>query len=90
MDRELMISDPDGSTQIQILFHNSFNSDLIKLRPLKNFQFCSIFRRAQILTTGIHEVFRGLKFVPNTEMAQKGMFFKGLNFLLTSEDEMFR
>jgi hypothetical protein len=31
-----------------------------------------------ILTTGIHWVFRGLKFEPDAEIGQKGMFCKGL------------
>ena len=47
-------------------------------RPLKNIQFCLRSRKAKILTTGIHEVFRGLKFAPDTEIGQKGMFFKGI------------
>jgi hypothetical protein len=41
---------------------------LIKGRPLKNVQFCSSSRKAKILTTGIHRVFRGLKFEPDTEI----------------------
>jgi hypothetical protein len=36
-----------------------------RLRPLKNAQFCSSSRKAKILTTGIHLVFRGLKFEPD-------------------------
>ncbi|RZB36094.1 MAG: hypothetical protein SRB2_02503 [Desulfobacteraceae bacterium Eth-SRB2] len=31
-----------------------------------------------ILTTGIHGVFRGLKFEPDAEIGQKGAFCKGL------------
>jgi hypothetical protein len=39
--------------------------------------FCSISRKAKILTTGILEVFRGLKFEPDTEIGQKGPFMDG-------------
>jgi len=35
------------------------------MRPLKNVNFCSSSRKAIILTTGIHGVFRGLKFEPD-------------------------
>jgi len=48
------------------------------LRPLKNAQFWSSSRKAIILTTGIHWVFRGLKFEPDAGIGQKGTFFKGL------------
>jgi hypothetical protein len=48
------------------------------LRPLKNVRFFSRSRKAKILTTGIHRVFRGLKFEPDTEIGQKRAFFKGL------------
>jgi hypothetical protein len=40
--------------------------------------FCSSSRKAIILTTGIHEVFRGLQFEPDTGIGQKGAFCKGL------------
>ena len=46
-------------------------------RPLKNRYFCSSSRKAIILTTGIHRVFRGLKFETDTEIGQKGVFCKG-------------
>ncbi len=49
------------------------------MRPLKNFHFCSSSRKGKILTTGKHRVFRGLKFEPDVEIGQKGVFFKGLN-----------
>ena len=48
------------------------------MRPLKNANFCSSSRKAKILTTGIHLVFRGLKFESDTEIGQKGAFCKGL------------
>ena len=35
------------------------------MRPLKNVQFCPRSRKAKILTTGIHRVFRGLEFEPD-------------------------
>ena len=43
-------------------------------------------RKAIILTTGIHGVFRGLKFEPDAEIGQKGAFCKGLskNLALTT------
>ena len=47
------------------------------LKPLRRFQFCSISRRTQLLTTGIPVVFRGLKAVSNTEIGQKGKLVKG-------------
>ena len=37
-------------------------------------KFCSILRKAKILTADIHVVFRGLKFEPDTEIGQKGPF----------------
>jgi hypothetical protein len=33
-----------------------------------------------MLTTGIHKVFRGLKFEPNVGIGKKGAFFKGLEY----------
>jgi len=48
------------------------------MRPLKNVNFCLSSRKAIILTTGIHLVFRGLKFEPDAEIEQKGAFCKGL------------
>ena len=39
--------------------------------------FCSISRKAIILTEDIHVVFRGLKFEPDTEIGQKGPFMDG-------------
>jgi len=47
-------------------------------RVLKNVQFCSRSRKRKILTTGIHIVFRGLKFESDAEIGQKGMFFIAL------------
>ena len=48
------------------------------MRPLKNVHFCSRSRKAKILTTVIHVVFRGLKSETDTEIGQKGTFCKGL------------
>jgi len=48
------------------------------MRLLKNVHFCSSSRKGKILTTGIHSVFRGLKFEPDVEIGQKGVFCKGL------------
>jgi hypothetical protein len=45
---------------------------------LENVQFCPRSRKTKILTTGIHVVFRGLKFKSEAEIGQKGVFFKGL------------
>jgi hypothetical protein len=50
----------------------------IKTRPLKNAQFRSNSRKAKILTTGIHGVFRGFEFEPEAEIGRKRVFFKGL------------
>jgi len=49
-----------------------------KVRPLKNVQFCPSSSKTKILTTGIHRVFRGLKSESDTEIGQKGTFYKGL------------
>jgi hypothetical protein len=48
------------------------------VRALKNVQFCSRSRKTKIFTTGIHLVFRGIKFESDAEMGQKGAFFKVL------------
>ena len=48
------------------------------LRPLHNKKFCSFSRRAKILTAGILEVFRGLKFDHNGENGENRKLFKGL------------
>jgi len=47
-------------------------------RQFQNIQFCSISRKAKILTIGIHGVFRGLKFELDAVIGQKGMFCKCL------------
>ena len=47
-------------------------------RPLKNGNLCSSSRKAKISTTGIYEIFRGLKFKPDEEIGHKVPFFKGL------------
>ena len=47
--------------------------------PLKNVQFCSSSRKAKILTTDIHLVFRGLKSESDAEIGQNGTFFKGIS-----------
>jgi hypothetical protein len=51
------------------------------MRPLESADFCSSSRKAKILTAGIHKVFRGLKFEPDTEIGQKEAFCKGLYIL---------
>jgi hypothetical protein len=43
-------------------------------RQFQNVQFCSRSRKTKILTTGIHVVFRGLKFKPDADIGQKGTF----------------
>jgi len=57
---------------------NAFQRSRKYLRPLKNADFCLSSRKAIILTTDIHRVFRGLKFEPDAEIGQKGAFCKGL------------
>jgi hypothetical protein len=54
------------------------SSRLERERPLENVHFCSSSRKAKILTTDIHCVFRGLKFETDAEIGQKGAFCKGL------------
>ena len=44
------------------------------MRQFQNVQFCSRSRKAKILTGGIHEVLRGLKFEPDADIGQKGRF----------------
>lgn len=52
----------------------------------KVFQFVHISRKAMILTTGIHGVFRGLKFEPDAEIGQTGHFeIDSLKFTNISE-----
>ena len=58
------------------------------MRPLKNAQFYSSARKAKILTTGIHGVFRGIKFEPDAEIEQKGAFCNGLG--MVDREEMGR
>ncbi len=48
------------------------------VRALKNVQFWSNSRKAKILTTGIHAVFRGLKIESDVEVGQKGTFLMAL------------
>ncbi len=40
----------------------------------KSALICSRSRKAKILTTGIHVVFRGLKFEPDAEIGHNGAF----------------
>jgi hypothetical protein len=51
---------------------------IIKREALKSVQFCSSSRKAIILTTGIHLVFRGLKFESDAEIGQKGALCEAL------------
>ncbi len=44
------------------------------MSQFQNVQFCSRSRKAKILTTGIHGVFRGLKYEPDADIGQKGTF----------------
>ena len=61
---------------------------LHQMRPLKNVQFRSRSRRVRILTTGIYEIFRGLKSERNEEIVQisadfeRGCFSKVSPFTL--------
>jgi hypothetical protein len=48
------------------------------MRFLKNVQFCPMSRKAIILTTEIHLVFRGLRFESDADIGCKEAFFKGL------------
>ena len=53
------------------------------MRPLKNGNFCSSSRKANISTTGIYRIFRGLKFEPDAEIGQKVPFCKDLKISAT-------
>ena len=44
---------------------------------MKNGNFCSSSRKAKISTTGICEIFRGLKFEPDEEIGHNVLFYKG-------------
>ena len=44
------------------------------MSQFQNVSVCSRSRKAKILTTGIHVVFRGLKFEPDAEIGQNGAF----------------
>jgi len=57
------------------------------VRPLENVHFCLSSRKAKILTTGIHRVFRGLQFETDAEIGQKGVFFKGLMVINEKEEQ---
>ena len=46
----------------------------LHLRQFQNVQFCSRSRKAKILTTGIHVVFRGLKIEPDVDIEKRGRF----------------
>jgi UDP-glucuronate decarboxylase len=63
---------------LTIVFTGSALSNLYLLRPLKNINFCSSSRKVKILTTGIHEVFRGLIFEYDAGIGQKGMLYKDI------------
>ena len=55
---------------------NIFNFN--DMSQFQNVQFCSRSRKEKILTTGIHWVFRGLKFEPDADIGQKGAFWNWL------------
>jgi hypothetical protein len=55
-----------------------------KKRPLKKAHFWSRSRKAKISTGGIYEIFRGLRFEPDTEIGQKGHFSKVSNGYLSA------
>ena len=59
------------------------------MRPFKNAQFCSSSRKAKILTTGIHGVFRGLKFEPDAEIGQISADFEPGRFGIGSYDNRY-
>jgi len=64
-------------TCIEII-KNDFGTDIakiyIKKSQFQNVSVCSRSRKAKILTTGIHVVFRELKFSPDAEIGQNGTF----------------
>jgi len=53
-----------------------------RAKTFENATFSRQARKAKILTAGIYVIFRGLKFEPDTEIGQKGVFFKGLILFL--------
>jgi len=59
--------------------------DYLKVeRQFQNVQFCSRSRKAKILTTGIHVVFRGLKFEPDADIGQISVDFERERFEIGS------
>ena len=60
----------------------------MKESQFQNVSVCSRSRKAKILTTGIHVVFRGLKFKPDADIGQisadfeRGRFETASNLLL--------
>jgi hypothetical protein len=54
------------------------------VRQFQNVQFSSKSRKAKILTTGIHAVFRGLKFEPDADIGQISADFERGRFEIAS------
>ena len=60
------------------------------MRPLKTYRFRSSSRKTIILTTGIHGVFQGLEFRPDTEIEGKEEFFNDLETTPAYRSDRFR
>ena len=56
------------------------------LSQFQNVQFCSRSRKAKILTTGIHGVFRGLKFESDADIGQISADFERGRFEIGSSE----
>jgi len=52
----------------------SIPKSFIRMSQFQNVHFCSRSRKVKILTTGIHVVFRGLKFEHDADIGRKGAF----------------
>ena len=58
------------------------------MRQFQNVQFYSRSRKAKILTTGIHVVFRGLKFEANADIGQISADFERERFKIGSYEKL--
>jgi len=56
------------------------------MSQFQNVLFCSRSRKVKILTTGIHVVFRGLKFEPDADIGQISEDFERGRFGIGSSD----
>ncbi len=66
--------------------NNLLQEAVSKCSISKSALICSRSRKAKILTTGIHRVFRGLKFEPDADIGQISADFERGRFETGSQD----